>query len=179
MKYCFMVRRVCFGSFLVGFNGQTISASEPLLTSLKSVSSATQSISTHATSIPEDFALLQRAGLTEENRIDLAALIEYENSTEFLFGERFMLIDASWGTVRNALTRLKLSQDLIVESTNYIIHPCIIDACLQTMVCLDLKKSTVEGSTPPSVMPIGKSFMLFLLFLRFLLAKCGMYMKRS
>ena len=163
----------------MGCNGQTINGSASLLTSSKSMTPTTESISAHATSIPEDFALLQKAGLTEEDRIDLAELIEYENSTEFVFGERFMLIDASWGTVQNALTRLKLSQDLIVENANYIIHPCIIDACLQTMVCLDLKKSAANNSTVPSVMPIGKSLIQFLLFLHCLLSKFSMHIKRS
>ena len=163
----------------MGCNGQTINGSASLLTSSKSMTPTTESISAHATSIPEDFALLQKAGLTEENRIDVAALIEYETSTEFVFGERFMLVDASWGTVKNALIRLKLSQDLIVENANYVIHPCIIDACLRTKFCLDLKKSAEDNSTVAPAMPIGKSFIQFLLFLHCLLSKFSMHIKRS
>ena len=113
------------------------------------------------TSIHEDCAILQRVGLTEKDRISLQELFEYAKSTEFLFGERFMLMNASWGTAEIAVTRLRLSEDLITESSNYIIHPCIIDACLQTKVCIDLKKTAINNPIAPSL-PIGELTMKLL-----------------
>ena len=124
-------------------------------------SSVKSPVSVDGASIHEDCAILQRVGLTEKDRISLQELSEYTKSTEFLFGERFMLMNASWGTAEIAVTRLRLSEDLIAESSNYIMHPCIIDACLQTKVCIDLKRTAINSPNAPSL-PIGELTMKLL-----------------
>ena len=111
--------------------------------------------SAEAKSILQDFTLLQKTGLTESDWISHEELIEYEKSTDFSFGDRFDLIVASWGNTEIGLARFKLLEDLITESKHYIIHPCIIDACLQTKVCIDLKKTALNHPIAPHL-PIGK-----------------------
>ena len=123
-------------------------------------------------SIPQDSILLQKTGLTEDDWISHQDLIEYEKSTEFSFGDRFDLIIASWGNTEIGLARFKVLEDLIAESRDYIIHPCIIDACLQTKVCIDLKKTALNHPIAPHL-PIGmlaKKLIVILCFLHSLIS---------
>ena len=119
------------------------------------LTSAKELASVEGTSSLRDLASLKKTGLSEHDWISLEELSEYTKSTEFLFGERFKLIDAAWGNDEIALSRLKLSEDLIKESKHYIIHPCVLDACLQTKVCIDLKKAALNNYIAPHL-PIGK-----------------------
>ena len=122
-------------------------------------SSALEPIAANRTLVPEDVPILQRRGLAEDDRINVQELNDYVSTTELLYGDRFMLVDSSWGNATSALIRFKLSEDLIAESANYIIHPCIIDACIQSKFCLDFKIEGSNSSIPPSL-PVGKLFVI-------------------
>ena len=119
------------------------------------ISPESEQNTTFGTYISEDTAILQKVGKREEERISLQSLNKYMSSLDFVFGERFKLIDAAWGDTQVAVTRLKLTKELMEEMSNYIIHPCIIDACLQTKGCLELKKSLNNNAIAPTL-PIGR-----------------------
>ena len=119
---------------------------------------------TFGTSILDDTAILRKVGKREEERISLESFDKYVSSLDFVFGERFKLIDAAWGDTQVAVSRLKLSKELMEEMSNYIMHPCIIDACLQTKICLELKRSLSSNSVAP-ILPIGTLIMYFEYFL--------------
>ena len=108
----------------------------------------------------EEDIMLTMTGLSHQDKIDLKQLDEFNKSIGFFFGERFSLTEASWANTNMALTKLKLSNDLKAEISSYILHPCIIDACLQTKLCLELQKSISSGSPPPSI-PVGNIFSLY------------------
>ena len=102
--------------------------------------------------------MLKMSGLSHEDKIDLKKLDEFIKSIGFLFGERFSLTEASWANNNVALTRFRLSNDLKTESTSYVLHPCIIDACLQMIFCLDMRRNMSNSSSksPVSSIPVGK-----------------------
>ena len=102
--------------------------------------------------------MLKMIGLSHEDKIDLKKLDEFIKSFGFLFGERFSLTEASWANNNVALTRFRLSNDLRTESASYVLHPCIIDACLQIILCLDMRRSMSDSSSksPVSSVPVGK-----------------------
>lgn len=112
--------------------------------------------------------MLKGTGLSHEDRIDLEKLNEFTKSIGFLYGERFSITEASWAKNNVALTRLRLSSDLKTESASYVLHPCIIDACLQMKICLDMCRSISDSSSKPPVpsIPIGKLSNDLLLILR-------------
>lgn len=98
--------------------------------------------------------ILELAGLCEEDRVDLGELEEYMRSSELHYGERFSLIEASWANKNVAVAKIKISSELREESVDYVIHPCIIDACTQATFAIQLKKTTT--GSPPPILPIGE-----------------------
>ena len=122
----------------------------------KTISPASRPTAQFGTSMSEDSVILQKAGLSEEDRLSLEAHKNFTKSLNFVFGERFTLIDAAWGNTQVAVTRLKLPRDLMEETSDYIMHPCIIDACLQIKVCLELQKSSSSEINAVPSLPIGR-----------------------
>ena len=107
--------------------------------------------------------MLHMTGLSQDDKLDIGRLIEFTTSNGFLFGERFSMIEALWANSDVALTRLRICSDLQTESTSYILHPTIIDACIQMKFCLDLRKSLSNSSTKNAVpsLPVGKVLAVF------------------
>ncbi len=102
----------------------------------------------------QDERMLQATPLTKGDRLEDGAYEEFTAQRTFLFGEKFSLIDCSWTDGRNALARLKLPPWLQNELHQYVIHPSIIDACLQTRAVIEVKKTVAARR----IIPTGKAF---------------------
>lgn len=116
------------------------------------------SASVCATSESIDGLILQMAGLRQCDKQDLIALDKYREDCDFIYGKQFSLIEASWASDKVAVIRLKMSQEIMQESADYVMHPCIIDAFTQSVLALELQKRSGSSSPdPPSpALPIGK-----------------------
>ena len=104
--------------------------------------------------VQEDDVLLRILGFDREvKELDAKAFKELASKSGFQFGECFSLIDHAWSAENKALVRLQIPKTVTNELPLYAMHPCIIDAALQTCIAI--------GSTDPdrNVIPIGK-FML-------------------
>ena len=102
--------------------------------------------------IEEDAQLLDLAGLHQhEDKLKTSEYKSFAAKTGFDFGERFSLMECIWIKNRKALVRLNLSDELRSELNDYIIHPCILDACLQTRLVVE----TPARDKAPRIIPIG------------------------
>ncbi len=99
---------------------------------------------------PDDRVVLDKIGLQYEKQLSTDEFKKLAAETGFEFGDNFSLIEHAWSSEKKALTKLKLSKDVKNTLSNYIIHPCIIDACLQSCIAI--------GSLDPNrkVIPMGK-----------------------
>ena len=101
----------------------------------------------------EDLRVLKSVGLSdnaEELTADEFHVLALD--TGFTFGETFSLIERAWHTEKKGIVRLSLPNSIEKELGKYIIHPCIIDACMQARIPLGKK-----GATTIKKLPVGKS----------------------
>ena len=63
----------------------------------------------------------------------------------FTFGPQFDLITKAWSNGVEALCLIHPTEEINRQASEYVIHPCIIDACFQSMLLL----KTVEGKFVP------------------------------
>ena len=118
---------------------------------------------------PEDVYVLEKIAFKHEKELSRAEFKELAAKTGFAFGETFSLIERAWSSENRALVRIKLNKTIQDTLINYIVHPCIIDACLQS--CIALGSSDSERQ----VIPIGRYlelmpaafFFIFFIFLCF------------
>ena len=75
---------------------------------------------------------------------------ELADKTGFDFGESFRLISHAWRDEDRALVQLSITEPVRKSIKGYIVHPCIIDACLQA--CIAIKSLSKETR---QVIPIG------------------------
>ncbi len=101
----------------------------------------------------QDERLLQSTPLKAVDKLEDGAYKDFIANTNFVFGDKFSLIDCAWSDGRNALVRLKLPAWLRDELHQYVIHPSIIDACLQTRLVIEVKQT---GSAR-RIIPTGKA----------------------
>ncbi len=99
---------------------------------------------------PEDSFVLNKLAFDYDKHLSRSEFKDLAAKTGFSFGETFSLIQQAWSTEKRALTRLELNEAIYKTLDNYIVHPCIIDACLQSCIAI--------GSNDPErqVIPIGK-----------------------
>ena len=100
----------------------------------------------------EDLRVLKSVGLSD-NAEELTAgeFHELALDTGFTFGETFSLIERAWHTEKKGIVRLSIPNSIEKELGKYIIHPCIIDACMQARIPLGEKVGTIKK------LPVGKS----------------------
>ena len=101
-------------------------------------------------SLPENDALLKSLNFDKNYReLDAGDFKELASKSGFQFGECFSLIEYAWSAKTKALVRIKIPKAIFEELSMYVIHPCIIDASLQSCIAI--------GSTDPerNVIPIG------------------------
>ncbi len=96
--------------------------------------------------------MLQNTQLTANDKLKDGVFADFIATSNFVFGDKFCLIDSSWGNDKEALARIKLPEWLRSEMHHYVIHPCIIDACTQTLAVVEAKKT----DSFKHVLPIGK-----------------------
>ena len=104
-----------------------------------------------ALALAEDKVVLRAVGIPDDSKqITRSEFKELTADTGFQFGERFSLIEHAWSTENKALVRLSIPLSIEKEMHDYIVHPCIIDACLQSCIAL--------GATDHDrqVIPIGR-----------------------
>ena len=90
-----------------------------------------------ALALAEDEIVLRAVGIPDDSKqITRSEFKELTANTGFQFGERFSLIEHAWSTENKALVRLSIPLSIEKEMHNYIVHPCIIDACLQSCIAL-------------------------------------------
>ena len=120
------------------------------------------SLTTESTHVDDNF-ILQMAGLSTHDKVDGKKLEVYEKSVGFLYGERFSMTEESWADTEISVIRLRFSDELQDETANYVLHPCLIDACTKAILSLELQKKELTGSSESSgrSLPIGKYFELF------------------
>ena len=116
--------------------------------------------------IEEDASLLDLAGLHQhEDKLKTSEYKSFAAKTGFDFGKRFSLMERIWIKNRKALVRLHLSDELRSELDDYIIHPCILDACLQTRLVVEF----TNGDKAPRIIPTGFPFKNSALFHEYIL----------
>ena len=101
-------------------------------------------------SLPEDDALLKYLNFgSNYKELNAGDFKELAGKSGFQFGECFSLIEYAWSAKAKALARIKIPKAIFEELSMYVIHPCIIDASLQSCIAI--------GSTEPerNVIPIG------------------------
>ena len=91
-----------------------------------------------------------------DQEFNAEAFKDLAGKSGFQFGECFSLIEYAWSAKSKALVRMAIPNAIAEELSMYVIHPCIIDASLQTCIAI--------GSTDPerNVIPIGLSSTIFL-----------------
>lgn len=92
------------------------------------------------------------------------ALSEFKHLTKmfgFDFGPSFSLIKMIWRGIDEAVCCIEIErEELKNEMDQYIVHPAILDACLQTSVAVE---DTVDGSgTKPTTFPVRIKRLLLL-----------------
>lgn len=100
--------------------------------------------------LPEDNALLKNLDFKNVTKeLDARAFKELAAKSGFQFGDCFSLIERAWSGENQALVRLRIPKAIEGELSLYVMHPCIIDACLQSCIAI--------GSTDPdrNVIPVG------------------------
>ena len=100
--------------------------------------------------VPNDDVLLKALNFGHKDKeLDSEAFKELASKSGFQFGECFSLIEHAWSAENKALVRIKVPKSIYEELSLYVIHPCIIDASLQSCIAI--------GSTDPNrnVIPIG------------------------
>ena len=110
-------------------------------------------------SVLEDQFLLASLNFGKiDQELDAQVFKELAGKSGFQFGECFSLVEYAWSTKTKALVRIKIPNAVAEELSMYIIHPCIIDASLQTCIAI--------GSTDPdrNVIPIGLLSTIFWFF---------------
>lgn len=92
------------------------------------------------------------------------ALSEFKHLTKkfgFDFGPSFSLIKMIWRGIEEAVCCIEIERDEIKnEMDRYIIHPAILDACLQTSVAVE--DTDDEGETKPTTFPVRIKRLLLL-----------------
>ena len=85
----------------------------------------------------------------KDKEMDAETFRDLASKSGFQFGECFSLIEHAWSAENKALVRLKIPKAIAEDLSLYVIHPCIIDASLQSCIAI--------GSTDPdrNVIPIG------------------------
>eukprot|EP00794_Sanderia_malayensis_P013962 gene13962-15419_t len=106
-------------------------------------------ICVYGTTSVEDAQVLNKVALDYDRELSATEFKELAAKTGFDFGKTFSLIQHAWSNKNSALTKIKLPCSIYKTMHDYIIHPCIIDACLQSCIAI--------GSTDPErkVIPIG------------------------
>ena len=59
-------------------------------------------------------------------------VLKQHNERGFAFGPQFNLITEVWSNATEVLAEISPTQEIINEATSYVVHPSIIDACIQT-----------------------------------------------
>ena len=101
---------------------------------------------------PEDDFVLKALGIENvEKVLSAKSFKDLAGKSGFQFGECFSLIEKAWSCKNSAVVRLQLPKKIKEELGLYVMHPCIIDACLQSCIAM--------GSNDPErdVIPIGMS----------------------
>ena len=100
--------------------------------------------------VSQDDMLLKALNFGKNDKeMDAEAFKKLASKSGFQFGECFSLIEHAWSAENKALVRLKIPKAIAEDLSSYVIHPCIIDASLQSCIAI--------GSTDPerNVIPIG------------------------
>lgn len=99
----------------------------------------------------EERAILNSVGFSDATpQLTAREFKELAAHTGFLFGDNFNLIDHAWYTENKSVVRLRIPDSIQNELQKYIIHPCIIDACMQARIPIPLKDPNAKK------IPIGK-----------------------
>ena len=72
-------------------------------------------------------------------------VLKQHSKNGFAFGPQFNLITEVWSKSNEVLAKISPTQEIINEATSYVVHPSIIDACIQTSLLL---KHTEEKFVP-------------------------------
>ena len=92
------------------------------------------------------------------------ALSEFKHLTKkfgFDFGPSFSLIKMIWRGIDEAVCCIEIGRDEITnEMDRYIVHPAILDACLQTSVAVEITAD--DSETKPTTFPVRIKRMLLL-----------------
>ena len=98
-----------------------------------------------------DLKVLESVGLPDDaEELTAEEFHELALDTGFNFGETFSLIERAWHTKKKGVVRLSIPNSIEKELDKYIIHPCIIDACMQTRIPLGKRGNTIKK------LPVGK-----------------------
>ena len=109
------------------------------------------SSSSKTVALLEERTILNSVGLSDAaQQLTAREFKELAGYTGFSFGDNFSLIDHAWYADRKAVVRLSIPNAMQKELQEYIIHPCIIDACMQARIPIKLKDVNAKK------IPVGK-----------------------
>ena len=119
--------------------------------SLSDSSNHLVSSSSKTVALLEERTILNSVGLSDAaQQLTAREFKELAGYTGFSFGDNFSLIDHAWYADRKAVVRLSIPNAMQKKLQEYIIHPCIIDACMQARIPIKLKDADAKK------IPVGK-----------------------